>query len=135
MRLSSLFRTSTVVAFCLILAAPVFPQSGGYGNIGPSKGEVVGIIVGAAVVVGAAGYLVYRGTHKHASIQGCISSDQNGLSLRNEKDNKTYVLAGDLAALGPGQKVALSGKKRKDSVGKLTFQVQILTKDYGACQP
>jgi hypothetical protein len=128
-------RTLTVVVLCLVLTAHAFPQSGGYGNIGPSKGEVIGIIAGAAAVVGVAGYLIYRGTHKHASIQGCVTSDQNGLSLKNEKDKKTYALAGDSAALKAGQQVALSGKKKKDSTGKLTFQVQKLTKDYGECQP
>ena len=130
-----MLRTSTVVALCLVLAVAAFPQSGGYGSIGPSKGEVVGIIAGAAAVVGVTGYLIYRSSHKHASIQGCVTSDQNGLSLSNEKDKKTYALVGDSATLRPGQKVALSGKKMKDATGKLTFQVQKLTKDFGACQP
>jgi hypothetical protein len=123
------------MAVCLVLAVSAFPQSGGYGSIGPSKGEVIGIIAGAAAVVGVTGYLIYRGSHMHASIQGCVTTDQNGLSLQNEKDKKTYALAGDSAALTAGQKVALSGKKMKDSTGKLTFQVQKLTRDYGACQP
>jgi hypothetical protein len=91
------------------------------------------MIAGAAAVVGVGGYLIYRATHKHTSIQGCVTSDQNGFSLQNEKDKKTYALAGDSATLRAGQKVALSGKKMKDSTGKLTFQVQKLTKDYGAC--
>jgi hypothetical protein len=135
MVMRTLLRSSTVLAVCLVLAVSAFPQSGGYGSIGPSKGEVVGIIAGAAAVVGVTGYLIYRGSHKHASIQGCVISDQNGLSLQNEKDKKTYALEGDSATLRAGQRVGLSGKKVKDSAGKLTFQVQKLTKDYGACQP
>lgn len=126
-------RALVVAALCLILAVPAFPQN--YGNIGPSKGEVIGIIAGAAAVLGVTGYLIYRGTHKHTSLQGCVTSDQNGLSLRNDKDTKTYFLGGDSAALRPGRHVALSGKKRKDSSGKLIFQVQKLNKDLGECQP
>lgn len=126
-------RTFMVVALCLVLAVSAFPQN--YGNIGPSKGEVIGIIAGAAAVLGVTGYLIYRGTHKHALIQGCVTSDQNGLGLRNDKDKKTYFLGGDSAALLPGQHVALSGKKRKDSSGKLIFEVQKLNKDLGECQP
>lgn len=126
-------RTFTVVALCLVLAVPAFPQN--YGNIGPSKGEVIAIIAGAAAVLGVTGYLIYRGTHKHALIQGCVTSDQNGLSLRNDKDKKTYFLAGDSAALRSGQHVALSGKKTKDPSGKLIFQVQKLKKDLGECPP
>lgn len=126
-------RTFMVVAVCLVLAVPAFPQN--YGNIGPSKGEVIGIIAGAAAVLGVTAYLIYRGTHRHASVQGCVTSDENGLSLRSDKDKKTYFLAGDSAALRSGQHVALSGKRQKDSSGKRIFQVQKLNKDLGECQP
>jgi len=131
----AVLRTFTAMALCLVLALQAFPQTGGFGNIGPSKGEVVGIIAGAAVGIVVAGYLIYRGTHKRASIQGCVSSDQNGLRLSNEKDKKTYVLAGVSGTRQSGRRVSLSGRKTKDSVGRLTFQVQKLAKDYGACQP
>lgn len=133
MVMRTLLRSSMVVALCLALAVPVFPQN--LSNIGPSKGEVAGAIAGAAAVVGVAGYLIYRGTHKHASIQGCIATEEGGLSLKNEKDKKTYALEGDSAWLKAGQQVALSGKKTKDPAGKLTFQVQKLAKDYGECKP
>lgn len=135
MVMRTLLRNCTVVALCLGVAVPAFPQSGGYGNIGPSKSEVVGIIAGSAAVVGVAGYLIYRGTHKHASIQGCVATGESGLSLKNEKDKKTYALDGDWVGLKLGQQVALSGKKVKDSTGKLTFQVQKVTKAYGECKP
>jgi hypothetical protein len=131
----AVLRTFTATALCLVLALQAFPQTGGFGNIGPSKGEVVGIIAGVAVGIGVAGYLIYRGTHKRVSIQGCVTSDENGLRLSNEKDKKTYTLAGDSGTLQSGQRVALSGKKTKDSTGKLIFQVQKLARDFGACQP
>jgi hypothetical protein len=134
MAVQTLLRTSTVVAVCLVLAVSAFPQSG-LSGIGPSKGEVIGLSVAAGAVLGVGGYLIYRAAHKHASIQGCIATDQNGLSLQNEKGKKMYALAGDSATLRAGQRVALNGKKVKDSTGKVTFQVQKLTKDYGACQP
>ena len=129
----SLLRTIAALGLCLALAIPAFPQN--YGNIGPSKGEVIGIIAGAAAALGVTGYLIYRGAHKHAAIQGCVVSDENGLSLRNDKDKKTYFLAGDSAGLRPGQHVALNGKKTKDSSGKFIFQVQKLRTDLGECQP
>jgi hypothetical protein len=131
----AVLRTFTATALCLVLALQACPQTGGFGNIGPSKGEVVGIIVGASAGIGVAVYLIYRGTHKHASIQGCVTSEQNALSLGNEKDKKTYKLVGDTGTLRSGQRVALSGKKTKGSAGKLVFEVQKLAKDFGACQP
>ena len=133
MKTPSLLRTPTVLALCLVLAVPAFPQN--YGNIGPSKGEVIAIIVGAAVAITGVGLLVYHETHKHASVVGCVTSGADGLSLKNEKDKKVYALSGDSAALKAGEQVALKGKKTKDSSGKPTFQVEKLTKDYGACHP
>jgi hypothetical protein len=130
-RLLFVLRTVVAVALCLLLAIPSFPQ--GYGNIGPSKGQAIAIIAGAAAVVTGGGILIYYGTRK-ASIAGCVTSDQNGLSLTNEKDKKRYVLSGGSVALQPGQQVVLKGKKKKDSGGKLTFQVQKLAKNYGECK-
>jgi hypothetical protein len=132
--LRSLLRASVAVALCLLLAVPSFPQTG-YGNIGPSKGEVVAIIVAAAVVLTGIGILVYYEVHKHAPMVGCVVSDQNGLSLRTQKDNKIYPLSGDSADLHPGQQVGLKVKKTKDSTGKITFEVQKLAKSYGECKP
>ena len=77
----------------------------------------------------------YEAAHKHASIQGCVSSDATGLSLRNEKDRKIYALGGDSAGLSPGRHIRATGKRTKDSAGKLIFQVQKVTKDLGTCQP
>lgn len=136
MNLSSLLRTSAALALCLLLALPAFPQTGGnFGNIGPSKGEVVAIIVGAAAAITGVGFLIYHETHKHPSITGCVISGADGLTLKNEKDKKVYALSGDFAALGAGERVKLKGKKVKDSSGKPSFQVEKLTKDYGTCNP
>jgi hypothetical protein len=49
-----------------------------------------------------------------ASIAGCITLDQNGLSLTNEKDKKTYALSGDSAELRPGQQVALTQRQEDE---------------------
>jgi len=72
MNLSSLLHRSAALALCLLLALPAFPQTGG--NIGPSKGEVVAIIVGAAAAITGVGFLIYHETHKHPSITGCVIS-------------------------------------------------------------
>ena len=126
-------RAVTAVIVCVFLSIPAFPQIGSNLKIGPSEGEVIGVIAGTAAVLGITGYLIYRSAHRHSSIQGCVNSDQGGLSLRNEKDKKTYVLLGDATSLQTGQRVALRGKKRKDSSGKASFEVQKLEKNLGEC--
>ena len=133
MNVPCLLRTSVALALCLFLVLPAFPQTGGH--IGPSNGEIVGIIVGAAAAITVVGILIYREAHKHPSITGCIASGVDGLTLNNEKDKKVYALSGDSAALRPGERVTLTGKKIKDSDGKPSFQVEKLTKDYGTCNP
>ena len=136
MNRSSLLRTSAALALCLLLSLPTFAQTGGFGgfgNIGPSKGEVVAIIVGVAVVITVGGFLIYHETHKHPSITGCVATGADGLTLKNEKDKKVYALPGDFAALGVGERDTLKGKKVKDSSGRAPFQVEKLTKDYGKC--
>src|SRR6266849_5812061 len=133
MNLSSPLRTSATLALCLLLALPALPQTNGsYGNIGPSKGEVIGIIAGAAAALTVVGFLIYRETHKHPSITGCVASGADGLTLKNEKDKKVYALSGDSAVTRAGERVTLKGKRVKWSSGKTSFQVEKVTKDFGA---
>jgi hypothetical protein len=133
MNVPCLVRTSVVLALCLLLVLPTFPQTGGH--IGPSNGEIVGIIVGAVAAITVVGILIYREAHKHPSITGCVATGADGLNLKNEKDKEIYTLSGDSTALRAGERVTLKGKKIQDSGGKLSFQVERLTKDYGTCNP
>jgi hypothetical protein len=134
MTIPSLLRNCMVLALCLLLALPAFPQSGG-GSIGPSKGEIVGIIVGVAAGLAVVGVLVYHEAHKRSSITGCVVSGADGLTLQNEKDKKVYALPPGAVELKAGERVTIRGKKRKDSNGKLSLQVETLTKDFGSCAP
>jgi hypothetical protein len=137
MTIPSLFRSSMLLALCLLLALPAFPQIGGgnLGTIGPSKGAIVAIIVGMAVVVVGVGFLVYHETHKRFSITGCVVSGAEGLTLQNERDKKVYALPPGAVELKAGERVTIRGKKRKDSGGMLSLQVETLTKDFGSCTP
>src|SRR6266849_1568213 len=136
MNLSTLLRTSSALFLCLLLAIPASPQIGGnLGNIGPSKGEIIGIIVGVAAVLTGVGFLIYHETHKHPSITGCVAPGADGLTLKNEKDKRVYALSGDSAVTRAGERVTLKGKRVKWSSGKTSFQVEKVTKDFGACNP
>ena len=131
-----LLRASVALVLGLVLAIPAFPQIGsGLGNIGPSKGEVIAIIAGTAVVIGGVVYLVYHETHKHPSITGCVAAGAGGLTLTNPKDKKVYALSGDLSAVKEGEQITVKGKKSKDSSGKAQFQVEKVSKDLGVCRP
>jgi len=68
------------------------------------------------------------------SLHGCVSSAPNSLLLLNESDRQTYDLIGDTTPVKAGQRVKVSGKKRKDASGKRYFLMEKLSKAYGACK-
>ena len=112
---------------------------GGTGSTGTSTGRSYGngAAIGGALGGVAAGvgitYLVLR---NRGTIVGCVEPSGAGkMKLMNEKDKNTYaLLASNDVTLVPGQRVALKGKKSKDSSGEPVFQVQKLAKNYGTCK-
>ena len=122
-----------ISCLCLTSGRALAQQGGGFpnlGNIGPSKGEVVGAIVGAAAVIGLIVYLVVP---KHMTIEGCVSSEEDGLRLTTSKGDRTYILQTNKIDLQPGRRVALRGKKAKGKSGAHEFGVRKLVNDEGAC--
>lgn len=105
-------------------------------QIGPSKGEVVGVAVAAVAVVAAAIIIPVEISKSHHTLKGCILSTPAGLELRTD-DNKTYALSGTTAGLAPGSTIRLHGDKQKhdkNATGDQVFVVQKMQKNYGPCQ-
>lgn len=88
----------------------------------------VGIGVAAAAITVVVVLLV---THK-PSISGCAFQGADGLSLRNEGDGTTYRLRGDIASIAVGERVRVSGRRRKGN-GPPEFDVAKLKKTFGPC--
>jgi hypothetical protein len=90
----------------------------------------------AAVLVGTTVGITYAVKHSHHTLQGCVSSDDNGLKLRTSAA-KVYTLKGDAAGIKTGDSVILHGSKVKkakgDSTGDQVFVVQKVSKDNGPC--
>ena len=124
---------SLAVLFCSGSTAPAGCQ--GYGNIGPSSGEVVGAAVGIGAVIAVAIIVPLEISHSHHALNGCVVTGPNGLELRTS-DSKTYALEGDAASIKVGDRVKLHGskaKRTKDSTGDQVFRVEKLNRDYGPC--
>jgi hypothetical protein len=68
------------------------------------------------------------------SLHGCVSSAPNSILLLNEGDHQNYDLIGDTAAIKVGERVKVSGKKKRDTSGKRYFLVGKLSKNYGVCK-
>ena len=111
--------------------------SGSLGPLGPSKGEIVGISVGAAAVsalVVAASVEASRNRH---ILKGCVATGPDGLQLTRDSDKKVFSLINAPADIQPGEKVKLHGtkqKKQKGSPGNQQFVVERVTKDFGRCE-
>jgi hypothetical protein len=145
----SLIRLTGILSLSLAVCATASAQyGGGMGGstgtgstnstgYGSSSGKAIGIGVGvaAAAAVGI-GLLVH---HRHAaarpeaSLIGCTQSVLNGINLKNEKDDQTYMLLPSGASLQPGERVELKGVVAKENTGTPAFRVHSLVKNYGTC--
>ena len=111
--------------------------TGNTSNYSYGNGKAIGIGVGVAAVAGVGIALL---VHHHnvanraqASLVGCTQSVLNGLSLKNEKDNQTYMLVSSDSSLKPGERVELEGTVAKDSSDAHLFHVRNLVNNYGSC--
>ena len=101
----------------------------GFGGI-PSGAQVAGATVGVAAVTVL---VLYVALHK-PSITGCVQSADGTISLMDKQNNLKYTLVNTNAEIKSGERVKISGKKKKDKDGHLSFRVKKVKKDYGPCE-
>ena len=104
------------------------------GIAGASNGKTAGVLialVGAGVLIGVGVYFAVRHAH---SLKGCASSGPGGMQLLNEGDKQTYSLAGDVDEIKAGNRVRVSGNKKKSTGNSRQFVATKLSKDYGPCK-
>ncbi len=128
--LSLRYQISVVLVCTSFFAAPVRVKAQKI----VSNGEIVGAVVGIA----AAGAVIGVGTYylvRKVSITGCTVSNHNDIELRNEGEQQTYTLLGDMTDIKAGQRIRVKGKKKKKegSAGR-KFLVEKLVKNYGSCK-
>ena len=90
--------------------------------------EVIIGIVAVTVVVTVGIVLLVK---HHPALKGCAATGPDGLEL-TDAAGQTFTLVGDLAAIKPGDRVRLSGKRQKATGGSPRFVVEGV-KDYGPC--
>lgn len=98
-----------------------------------SNGQIAGVIIAIAAVGAAIGVGIYFAIRHNSSITGCATAGPNGLQLVNEGDNQAYSLMGIVASIKPGDRVRVSGKKKKVAGVAHPFLVEKMKKDFGAC--
>ena len=126
------WRGLLIAALCVGLAAPARADT----SLKTAATEIViGIVVVAAAVTVLAVVLIRKS--KQTTITGCVSSEQNGMTITDEKNKQTYTLSGNTAGTKPGDRMKLKGKKVKTKSidKKLGWETAAVTKDLGVCHP
>lgn len=128
----------TNVAMCaLLLPAPQQAAAGrvrGHAdNSIPTKGQADLIVAGIVVIGAAIGIGIYVAVRHGSTITGCAASGPDGLVLEDEGDHQSYALMGDVGAVKPGDRVRVSGKKKKARGATHPFLVDKVKRDFGAC--
>jgi hypothetical protein len=124
-------RAVTVAILCVALTAPAHAES----LETAGKQITAGIAVVSTAVVVVVILLVIHYKHKKSSVTGCVISGANGMSLKDEKDRRTYALSGDTAAIKLGDRMTLEGQRRKESGAKFIFESKTVSRDFGPCRP
>jgi hypothetical protein len=105
------------------------------GKIGPDAEPAVVVAVVAAVMLVTVVF-IHESPQKR-TITGCVNLGENGMSVTDEKDKRTYKLSGNVTGLKPDDQFASHGKKVKRlGVNKLLFwEVSKETTDFVTCEP
>jgi hypothetical protein len=129
--IASLRRPLIILLLCTLCLTTTETASAGIA--GASNGKTAGVLialVGAGALIGVGVYFAVR----HHSLKGCASSGPGGMQLLNEGDKQTYALAGDVDRIKAGNRVRISGNKKKSTGNSRQFVATKLSKDYGPCK-
>jgi hypothetical protein len=119
-----LWRGVLIAVLCAMLTRPARAEA-----ITTARDQIViGIVVVTAGVTLLITFLILHSKHQKRAVTGCVSSGANRMSVMDEKDKRTYALAGDTAGVKPGDQMALEGKP-KDTGKTLVLEVRKVTSD------
>jgi hypothetical protein len=128
-----LCRGVLIVFLCVFLGTPAEAQTG---KIGPDAGPIIAGVVAALAAVVVVTVVVIHESSKKRMLTGCVNSGENGMTVTDEKDKRTYIPSGNGTGLKPNDRFALHRKKVKPKrAHKLLFwEASNETKGFGACQ-
>jgi hypothetical protein len=122
-------RPLTIFLICVLCQAAT--KTSRAGIAGASDGKTAGVIIALVGVGALIGVGVYFAVHHGHTLTGCASPGPGGMQMVNEGDQRTYALEGDVNGIKTGNRVRLSGNKKK---ADKAFIVTRLSKDYGPCK-
>jgi hypothetical protein len=102
-----------------------------------ARNIVIGIVAVTAAVAVVITVVIMHESKKDRTITGCVSSGGIGMTIADERDKQVYALSGNTAAITPGDRMSLKGKKAKSKGTNhtLVWVTTNVNKDFGVCQP
>ena len=103
--------------------------------------EGVIIIIAATTAATAIAAFVTIATIHHQRnkivVTGCVIDGAKGLTVTDEVDKKTYLLAGNTTGIKPSDRMKLEGKraKAKGPNTTLVWEIKQVIEDFGVCRP
>jgi hypothetical protein len=96
---------------------------------------VVLAVVGVAAITVVAVVVVQHAANNR-TVTGCVNPGQNGLTLTDEKNKRSYVLIGDTTGVKADERMKLQLKKVKTKNSpNATWALSRVATDFGVCQP
>jgi hypothetical protein len=136
------WRAVLIVVVCVALSltlgavagAQAGPKSGTIPGTSLTNGDAIAIVVGVVAVVVLVAVVVIHSKAGNRTITGCVNAGPGGMTLTNESDQRTYLLAGETAGVKSGDRMTLWGKGTKvHGSGTLTLETKKIKQDYGVC--
>ena len=125
-----------LIAVSLLLTTNTAKAQFDLGNIGPSKGQVVGAAVGAIAAITVIGVVIYFAV-REPRVTGCVAAGPDGkLTLQGSgSGDPLYLLENAPTTLQTGQRVKVLGHKKKAANNARLLNVDRIAKVYGSCSP
>jgi anti-sigma-K factor RskA len=129
----SLWRGVLIVALSVAVAAPARANS--LDTAG--RNIVIGIVAVTAAIAVVITVVILHESRKDRTITGCVSSEGNGMTIADEKDQQVYALSGNTVGITLGERMSLKGKKArsKNTNHTLVWVTTNMDKDLGVCRP
>jgi hypothetical protein len=129
----NLWRGILIVLISLALTTPAKANS----MDNTARNIVIGIVAVTAAVAVVITVVIMHESKKDRTITGCVSSGGIGMTIADERDKQVYALSGNTAAITPGDRMSLKGKKAKSKGTNhtLVWVTTNVNKDFGVCQP
>lgn len=121
--LNTLVCVALGLSLCAAAGAQAGPRSATIPGTGITQAGAIAIVVGVVAAVVIVAVVVIHKKAGNRTITGRINAGAGGMTVTDENDHRTYLLAGEMAGVKPGERMTLEGKSVQPQ-GGTTFTLE-----------